>query len=153
MWSSVTSIFQKLKTHVIKTWKGKSLKLKLGVGRREGVGKHTCEGFKLVFQVKLLLSQYSKVYFEVRANCIFFDCLADLENLISYCFGSRTWKSNSKQWATLCSWQVNTKNTKLINSSSLAHLLFIHHSSSKVSGFSKRKYHVDDHHAWFLIFR
>lgn len=52
--------------------------------------KHACEGFELVFQVKLLLSQNSKVYFQVRANCIFFNCLADLENLISYCFWSRT---------------------------------------------------------------
>lgn len=72
-------------------------------GRDGEESPHACEGFELVFQVKLLLSQDSEVYFQVRANGIFFNRLADLENLISYGFRSRTWKSNSKQWVILCS--------------------------------------------------
>lgn len=58
---------------------------------------HACEGLELVFQVKLLLSQNTEVHLQVRANGIFFDCLADLENFISDCFWSRTYKSQSKQ--------------------------------------------------------
>lgn len=58
---------------------------------------HACEGLELVFQVKLLLPQNTEVYLQVRANGIFFDCLADLENFIRDCFWSRTYKSQSKQ--------------------------------------------------------
>ena len=92
----VATIFPKIKTLILKSFRGKPLKLELGVGGGEE-GERACEGLELVFQVKLLLSQNPKVYFQVRANRVFFNCLADLENLIRYCFRGRTWKSNSKQ--------------------------------------------------------
>lgn len=92
----MATIFPKIKTLILKSFRGKPLKLELGVGGGEE-GERACEGFELVFQVKLLLSQNPKVYFQVRANRVFFNCLADLENLIRYCFRGRTWKSNSKQ--------------------------------------------------------
>lgn len=69
--------------------------------------KHACEGLELVFQVKLLLSQNTEVYLQVRADGIFFDCLADLENFISDCFWSRTYKSYSKQGSS-CAIHVKT---------------------------------------------
>lgn len=139
----VTTIFPKLKTHCLKTLKGKLFKLELKrAGEEES--QHACEWFELVFQVKLLLSQNSKVYFQVRANCIFFNCLADLKDFIRYCFWSRTWKSDSELWVISWDWHENTKNTEFIHSPSWAHVTF-HHLGSKVPKFPKRKYHVNGH--------
>lgn len=110
----------KLKTHSPKTSKGKLLKFEAGVSRQrtratflwgragDKEGKHACEGLELVFQVKLLLSQNTEVYLQVRANGIFFNCLADLENFISDCFWSRTYKSHSKQGSS-CAVHVKTQ--------------------------------------------
>lgn len=143
MRSLVTTIFPTLRIHCIKTLKGKLFKLELEwAGGEES--QRACEWFELVFQVKLLLSQNSKVYFQVGANCIFFNCLADLEDFISYCFWSGTWKSNGELWVISWDWHENTKNTELIHPSSPAHVPF-HHLDSKASTFSKRKYHVNDH--------
>lgn len=112
--------FPKLKTHFHKTSRRKLLELETGMCRErrrvtrlwgragDKEGKPACEGLELVFQVKLLLSQNTEVYLQVRANGIFFNCLADLENFISDCFWSRTYKSHSKQRSS-CAVHVKTQ--------------------------------------------
>lgn len=99
-------------------------------------GKPACEGLELVFQVKLLLSQNTEVYLQVRTNGIFFDCLADLENFVSDCFWSRTYRSTnhtaSKGHHVQFTW---THSLPLGNSSTLTHF---HRITKHQDSFSRR---------------